>query len=181
MKKTVLTFGLISGVIISVLMVAAIPFHDQIGFDRGYVVGYTSMLAGFLLIYFGVRSYRDNVAGGSVKFGRAFAVGALIALISSAMYTATWEVVYFGGFMPDFLPKYQAHVIEKARADGATQQELDAKTAQLKSMAAAYQNPVLNAGMTLLEPLPVGLLIALISAAVVSRKRRTEGPMAAVA
>jgi hypothetical protein len=180
MKKTVLTFGVISGIIVSLFMLVTIPFHDQIGFDRGYVVGYASMLAAFLLVYFGVRSYRDNVAGGSVKFGRAFVVGALIALISSAMYTATWEVIYFGGFMPDFMPKYQAYVIDKERAEGKSQQELDAKTAQLKSMAEAYRNPVYNAGLTLLEPLPVGLLVALISAAVLSRRRRPEGAMAAV-
>ncbi len=79
MKKTVLTFGAISGVIVSLIMLMTVPFHDQIGFDNGYIVGYASMLAAFLLIYFGVRSYRDNVAGGSVKFGRAFVVGALIA------------------------------------------------------------------------------------------------------
>ena len=52
---------------------------DAIGFDRGEIIGYTSMVLAFLLIFFGVRSYRDNVAGGTVRFGRAFAVGALIA------------------------------------------------------------------------------------------------------
>jgi hypothetical protein len=181
MKKTVLTFGLISGVIISLFMIGTIPFHDQIGFDHGLVVGYTGMLVAFLLVYFGVRSYRDNVAGGSVKFGRAFAVGALIALISSAMYTATWEVIYFGGFMPSFAEKYQAHVLESARADGATQAELDKKAAEQKKMWEMYQNPIINIGMTLIEPLPVGLVIALISAAVLSRKRRPSGAMAALA
>jgi len=180
MKKTVLTFGLISGIIISLFMIVTVPFHDQIGFDRGLFVGYASMLAAFLLVYFGVRSYRDNVAGGSVKFGRAFMVGALIALISSAMYTATWEVIYFGGFMPDFGAKYQAHVLEKARADGATPQEWEKKAADQKQMWEMYQNPIFNVALTLIEPLPVGLVIALISAAILSRGRRPEGAIAAV-
>lgn len=180
MKKTVLTFGLISGGIISLLMALTVPFHDQIGFDRtGYIVGYASMLAAFLLIFFGVRSYRDNVSGGSVKFGRAFAVGALIALISSAMYVATWEVIYFK-FMPDFMTKYSAHQIEAARAKGATQAELDKKSAEIQKFSEMYKNPAINAAMTLMEPLPLGLIIALISAGIVSRKRRTDGPAAAV-
>src|SRR5213083_3159559 len=99
MKKTVLTFGLISGAVISVMMLLTIPLHDAIGFEiGGLIVGYTTMVLAFLLIYFGVRSYRDNVAGGTVRFGRAFVVGTLIALISSAMYTATWEAIYFCGF-----------------------------------------------------------------------------------
>ena len=73
MQKTVLTFGLISGAVISVMMLLTIPFHDAIGFGiGGLIVGYTTMVLAFLLIYFGVRSYRDNVAGGTVRFGRAF-------------------------------------------------------------------------------------------------------------
>ena len=62
------------------------------------------MVLAFLLIYFGIRSYRDNVAGGTVRFGRAFAVGALIATVASVCYVATWEVIYFN-FAPDFAAK----------------------------------------------------------------------------
>src|SRR6266566_8630124 len=124
MKKSVLTFGLISGAVISVLMLLTLPFHDAIGFGiGGLIVGYTTMVLAFLLIYFGVRSYRDNVAGGTVRFGRAFAVGALIGLVSSMCYVATWEVMYFK-FMPDFMDKYGAHVIEKARASGENAAEI---------------------------------------------------------
>ena len=75
MKKTVLTFGLISGAILSAMMLATLPFLDGIGFDRGEIIGYTSMVLAFLLIFFGVRSYRDNVAGGTVGFGRALRGG----------------------------------------------------------------------------------------------------------
>ena len=71
MKKTVWTFGLISGAIMSAMMLATIPFMDRIGFDRGAIVGYASMVAAFLLVFFGIRSYRDNVAGGTIGFGRA--------------------------------------------------------------------------------------------------------------
>src|SRR5438094_8519223 len=131
MKKTVLTFGLISGGVISVLVVVTIPFHDASGFEiGGLIVGYTTMVLAFLLIYFGVRSYRDNVAGGTVRFGRAFAVGALIGLVSSMCYVATWEVMYFK-FMPDFLSKYQAHELEKARAGGATENAIAKQKAEM--------------------------------------------------
>ena len=101
MKRTVLTFGLIAGAILSVLMLLSIVvFKDAIGYDRGEIIGYTSMVVAFLLIYFGVRTYRDNVAGGTVSFGRAFAVGGSIAVVASACYVATWEVIYFK-FMPN--------------------------------------------------------------------------------
>src|SRR5262245_56239602 len=124
MKRTVWTFGLISGAILSVMMLIALPFHDAIGFDRGMVIGYTTMVLAFLLIYFGVRSYRDNVAKGRLSFGRALAVGTLITAVASSCYVATWEVIYYR-LAPDYLAKYQAHVIEKARASGESQAAID--------------------------------------------------------
>jgi len=170
MKKIVLTFGLIAGAILSAMMLITLPIHDVIGYDNSVVVGYTSMVVAFLLIFFGVRSYRDNVAGGRVRFGRAFAVGGLIAVVASLCYVATWEVVYYN-FAPDYLTKYQAHQIEKARASGESEAAIAAQKAELDRFAELYKNPVVNSALTLLEPLPVGLVIALVSAGVLSRKR----------
>jgi hypothetical protein len=171
MKKTVLTYGLIAGAILSAMMLLTMPFHDEIGFDRAEIIGYTTMVLAFLLIFFGVRSYRDNVAGGTVGFGRAFAVGALIAVVASACYVATWEVMYFK-FMPDYVTKYQAHVLEEARADGESEEALARRKAQMDEFAKLYANPAINVAMTFLEPLPVALIVALVSAGVLSRRRR---------
>ena len=170
MKKTVLTFGIISGLILSVMMVITLPFVDQIGHDRGAILGYTTMLAAGLLIYFGIRSYRDNVGGGTVRFGRAFAIGMLIVAVSSVFYVATWQYVYTQ-HMPDFFEKYQAEQLNKARAAGATQAELDAKIAEDAKYARWYANPFLRAAFTFVEPLPVGLIVSLISASALSRRR----------
>ena len=172
MKNTVLKYGLISGALISLMMILTIPFHDQIGFGTsGLVVGYTTMVLAFLLIYFGVRSYRDTVGGGAIGFGRALAIGVLIAAISSACYVATWEVMYFK-FMPDFMDKYSAHELEKARASGASEAQIASRKAEMDKMVVMYKNPVYNAALTFMEPLPVGLLVALISAAVLSRRKK---------
>jgi hypothetical protein len=181
MRKTVLTFGLISGGILSIMMLATIPFMDSIGFDRAEVIGYTTMVLAFLLIFFGVRSYRDNVAGGSVSFGRAFAVGALIALVASACYVATWELIYYK-LAPDFMAKYQAHSIEKARASGESQASIDKRVADMQRFAELYKNPAINVAITFIEPLPVGLVFALVSAGILRRRpqRRTLAGEAAV-
>jgi len=170
MKKTVLTFGLIAGVILSAMMTVAILFKNAIGFDRGEVVGYTSMVLAFLLIFFGVRSYRDNVAGGTVGFGRAFAVGASIAAVASVCYVATWQVLYYN-FVPGYAAEYQAHVLAKARADGESEEALAKKKKDWERYAKLYQNPAINAAVTFLEPLPVALIIALVSAGVLSRQK----------
>ena len=169
MKKIVLTFGIISGVIASVLMVATIPFMDRIGFDYGLMIGYSTMVVAFLLVFFGIRSYRENVGGGQISFGRAFSVGILIVLVSSILYVITWEIVYFN-FLPDFFDKYSNYLIEKSRASGASAEEIAAQTKQMNDMKVVYNNPLYNAAFTLLEPLPVGLVMTLISAALLRRK-----------
>lgn len=171
MKKVVTTFGLISGAILSAMMLVTLPFQDAIGWDRGMLIGYTTMVLAFLLIFFGVRSYRDRVGGGTVRFGRGLAVGALIAAVASLCYVATWEVIFFT-LAPDYLSKYQAHVLDKARADGANDDAIAQKKVEMEKFATLYKNPAFNAAITFLEPMPVALIVALVSAGVLSRRRK---------
>jgi hypothetical protein len=178
MRKIVLTFGLIAGAMLSVMMLLTVPFMDRIGSDYGLVVGYTTMVIAFLMVYFGVRSYRDNVAGGSVTFGRAFTIGLLITLIASVCYVATWEVVYYK-FMPDFADKYAAHEVDKARRTGATDAQIAAKEKEMAQFKEEYAKPLVNIAYTFIEPLPVGLLFTLVTAVALSRKRRVGHPATA--
>lgn len=173
MQKIVLTFGLIAGAILSAMMLITLPFHDQIGFDKSLIVGYTTMVLAFLMVFFGVKSYRDNVAGGSVTFGRGFVVGLLITVIASVCYVATWEVIYHR-FAPDYLEKYGTYTVEKMKKSGASDAEILAKTKEMAEFNELYKNPLVNIAYTLLEPLPVGILFTLVTAGVLSRKRRPE-------
>jgi hypothetical protein len=177
-KKTILTFGLISGVISSLMMVATVPFMDRIGSDHGYVLGYTTIILSLLLVFFGVRSYRDNVTKGQITFGKAFLVGLAITVISCLFYVATWEIIYFN-FMPDFMDKYGAHVIQKMQASGATAAAIQQQTEQIDKLKVLYKNPFFNMAMTFIEPFPVGLVITLLSAAVL-RKKAPSQPAVAV-
>jgi len=169
MKRIVLIFGLISGALMALFMFATMPFLDKIGFDRGYIVGYTGMVLAFMLIFFGIRSYRENVGGGAITFGRAFAVGILIAVISSICYVIAWQILYHT-LMPDFFEKFSAHVIEKTRASGASAEAIQAKVQEMEQAKRLYSNPVLHVAFTFLEPFPVGLIITVISAAILRRK-----------
>ena len=173
MKKTVLTFGLISGVIISVLMLSTLPFAHQIGFSRAMIVGYTTMVLSFLLVFFGIRSYRENVGNGRISFGRAFGVGILIMLISCAFYVITWEFMYFF-LMPDFLKEYSTYMVENMRASGASAEQINQQVEQMRQFQVLYSNPLINAAFTLLEPLPVGLVMTLISALILRKREPKE-------
>jgi hypothetical protein len=169
MKKTVLSFGVISGLISAVAMMATVPFIHKINSDKGLIIGYTTMVLAGLLVFFGIRSYRENVSNGKLTFGRGFVVGLLISLLSNCFYVATWEVIYHQ-FMPDFAEKYSSQMVEHARSAGASQQKIDEIGRQAEQFARNYHNPAYNIGMTFLEVFPVFLAITLLSAAILRRK-----------
>ena len=174
MKKTLLTYGLASGAISSLLMIATIPFEHQIGFDKALFVGYTNIVLSFLLVFFGVRSYRDNVENGHITFAKAFTVGISITLITCLCYVATWEILYFN-FMPDYMDKYAAYMVEKSKAAGAAPAAVQAQLQEIQRSKELYNhNPFYNVAMTFLEPFPVGLVITLISAAVLRKKAQAQ-------
>jgi hypothetical protein len=173
MKKTVLTFGLIAGAMISVLMDGSLVLANKIGSVHSMVLGYTMMVASFLLIYFGIRSYRDNVLAGQISFGRAFACGILIALITCVCYVVTWEILYFN-FMPHFMDSYWAAQIHKVQSSGLDPATTAARVAAIERSQLLYQNPLVNMAYTFIEPLPVGLIITLISSAMLRRKGTVE-------
>jgi Protein of unknown function (DUF4199) len=173
MKKTVLTFGLIAGVIISVLMDGSLLLAHKIGSNHSLILGYANMVASFLLIYFGIRSYRDNTLAGQISFGRAFACGILITLITTVFYVATWEILYFN-FIPHFMDSYFAAQIHKVQSAGLNPTTTAAQIAAIQHSQQLYQNPLVNMAYTFMEPLPVGLVITLISAAILRRKATVE-------
>ena len=177
MKRTILTFGLISGLLASLMMIATVPFVKGDNFDHGYVLGYTTIVLSLMVTFFGVRSYRDNVGKGHITFGRAFLVGLAITLISCSFYVVTWEVIYFK-FVPDFMDKYGAYVLRKMQASGATAAAIQQKSEEMDKLKVMYKNPLINMAMTFIEPFPVGLVITLLSAAIL-RKKGPSQPAAA--
>jgi len=172
MKKTVIVFGILSGLIASALMFLSLPFVDHGA--ASYVIGYTSIFLSLLLVFFGIRSYREK-NGGTITFGRAFATGILITAISCLFYVASWEIVYFK-FMPDFADKYAAHEIAAMREKGATDAAIAAKKTEMDKMKVMLDNPLTNAAMAFIEPFPVGLIMTLVSAAILRRRAAASVP-----
>jgi hypothetical protein len=174
MQRIVIRFGLASGAILAVLSSVSLTL-----FDHSEAVGYTAMVLSFLMVFFGIRSYRDNVAAGSIGFGKAFQVGILITLITCAIYVIGWEIAYFN-FFPHFLDQYTAHVLAKMRSTGASEADIREQAAKLAEMAKHYGNPLYNSAITFMEIFPVGLIVTLVSAAILRRKPRRDAPAAPV-
>ncbi|HUF49508.1 MAG TPA: DUF4199 domain-containing protein [Longimicrobiales bacterium] len=175
MSRTIWTYGIIAGAIMSAMMLVTFPLIDRIGFETAEVIGYTTIIAAFLLIFFGVRSYRDQTAAGALSFRRALMVGLLINLVASACYVATWQVIYYR-LAPDFGDKYAAWTIEKERAAGASDQQIAASTARIQEFQELYRNPIVNIAVTFLEPFSIGLIVALVAAAILRTSRTPLAP-----
>src|SRR6185369_12619014 len=117
----------------------------------------------------GIKSYRDNVGDGQISFGRAFTVGILITLITCFFYVVSWEILYYT-FLHDFPEKYGNYLMEKARASGATPEQLAQQLEEVKQMKALLDNPLLAPLIIFIsEPLPVSLVMTLISAAILRK------------
>jgi hypothetical protein len=180
MKRIVLTFGLISGGVIAALMAITMPLclNGTLDIKNSEILGYTSMILAFLLVFFGIRSYRENVEGGTITFGRAFKVGILITLVCSAIYVLSWEIVYYN-FIPDFADRYAARVMKNMQDHGSSAAELEAQKKEMAQFKVMYANPFFNVGMTFLEIFPVGLAVTLISAAILRKKGSPDAPATA--
>jgi ABC-type multidrug transport system permease subunit len=172
MKKVVLTYGFIAGAVVSAFMaVSMISQADHLeNMGAGaMIIGYLGMLISFTFIFVAVKNYRDKQNGGRVSFGKAFSIGLLISLIASIMYVITWFFVY-NYHMPNFMEGYSAKMITEAKAtlSGAA---LDAEIKEINWFKDVYATPAGFILFTLVEILPVGLLVSLIVALVLKRKR----------
>ncbi len=170
MRKNVLVYGLIAGVIISALMAVNLAMSGKTGdFDNSMIVGYASMLIAFSMIFVGIKNYRDKYNGGTISFGKAFKVGLLITLIASTIYVIVWLVEeHF--FFSDFMEKYMAYEMNKLQASGISAADLADKTKELEQAKEMYKNPFFKILFTYAEILPVGLIVTIISSLILKRK-----------
>jgi len=178
MKKTILTYGIIAGLISSSLFIGLMLLgrgadHD---FENGMIYGYTLMILAFVFIFVATKITRDKHMGGNITFGKAFLIGLYISFIASTVYVLVWFIDLYA-FNPDFVAKYAAHTIETMKAAGASASEIAASKAQMDKLAEMYKNPLFVALLTYAEILPVGLLVSVISALVL-RKKNKDGSMA---
>jgi hypothetical protein len=167
MKKVVLTFGLISGLVILAPWLAhRWPcMTDRIELDGQSGIGYASMLIALSMVFFGIKSYRDNYAGGKISFWKGVQIGLLISLISAFLYwggSFAFSVAN-PGFQAKFIQKYTDQTVVKMHEHGAPQEEIDKATADIALMEKLFQNPLLFFLVCVVEFLPIGIIVTLIS------------------
>lgn len=171
MKKIVIIYGLIAGTIVGGLMLLTMPLWDSgaLNFDNGHLVGYTTMVIALSMVFFGIKSFRDNHAAGKISFGKGVVIGILITLIASVLYASAWEISY-ANMGDEFIQKMTEHYFEEMKSEGATEAELIKAREEWAEFNEMYANPIIRFAITITEILPVGLVITLLSAALLRKK-----------
>lgn len=168
MFVTALKYGAVSGAIVISVIIAGVLYAGGPG--GGHATssmwfGYLVMIVALSMIFLAIREYRNKTLGGVIKFLPALGLGVMVAAIAGVVYVIAWETFLATTNYP-FMENYIAQMIANKREAGVTGAELDAYIAQMQEMQTAYANPLFRLPMTFIEIFPVGLLIALISAAI---------------
>lgn len=165
MTRIIAIYGLISGLVVIFAILGSIFLSGGAPHSNVYV-GYLIMLVALSSILIAVKQHRDQNLGGVIRFWPALGMGVAIAVVAGIAYVAVWEV-YLATTDYAFMDEYAAAMLEARRAAGASAAELAKAAAEAEKMKAAYANPLMRLPITFSEIFPVGLLVAIVSAALV--------------
>ena len=169
MFKSIIIFGVLSGLAI----VATFSISTFVGYESEQMailewMGYLIMIVALSLIFLGVKRIRDNDLGGVISFLTALKAGVGIAAVAGVIYVVGWEA-NLAATGNQFIEEYTQSIIEQRQAEGLSEEEMQAVYTEMEEMKTQYNKTLPRLFMTFLEIFPVGLLIALISAAILRR------------
>ena len=171
MWRKILTYGLIAGLVVAIpmnVMILATPGHLPLAY--GMVFGYVTMLVALSAVFVAVKRHRDTELGGVIGFWPALGMGLGISLIAGIIYSLAWELSLAMSHM-DFATAYANTLIAEKKAAGASAEAIAKLTAEMDAFKVQYANPLFRLPMTFAEIFPVGVLVSLVSAALLRNPR----------
>ena len=164
MKNIILKNGIFAGLIVSGFMAAmTLYMKTNPEMEPSMVVGFAGMIVAFSFIFIGIKQQR-SANNGSISFGSAFLTGFLISLIASVMYVMVWLIIYYNVF-PNFIEHYSEMMIKKAKPE-----DLAKVTEEMNQYKEWYKSPIMVILLTLMEILPMGIVVSLIGALLLKKK-----------
>jgi glucan phosphoethanolaminetransferase (alkaline phosphatase superfamily) len=171
MTRSTTIYSLISGLVMAAMLSLSgyLMLHDKHFDSYGMAIGFAGMLLAFVFIFIAIKNRRDELDG-VISFQQAFVAGLIVAVVASIFYTITWAIInkaFYPEFMDDFVNAELARMKERGKSDA----EVLKAAKGLESTKAAYASWPGLIGYTLMEVLPLGIVVALIAAAILKRKR----------
>ncbi len=169
MKGTVVKYGLIGGLIMSIMFALSVVIAgDPPDYVVMEVIGYASIILALLAVFLGIKSYRDRELGGVISFSKGFGVGTGIAAVAS-LILGFYTFGHIAWLDPNFEENYTAWAIENVQASDMSATEKSAEIAQIKGMLESTNSPVIQGLIMFATVFIIGLLIALIAAAILKK------------
>lgn len=169
MLRRILSYGTVAGLLVGIpLFCLTFVLHGH-SEKYGLIIGYTTMLIALSTVFVAIKRYRDSELGGVIKFLPAFGLGLGISAVAGMFYALAWEAalaVMHGDFANNFAASQIAH--EQAR--GLSGEALAKVKATWEQWAASYHNPLYRLPQSFTEIFPVGVLVSLVSAALLRNR-----------
>ncbi len=165
--KPAFQYGVLAGII---LIVIAIVYYVA-GQQQHWSSGIISYLALLVVIIYGLKTYRDELLDGYIKYGRALGFGVLVSLfagIVSGLYT----FALFKFINPDALQTLLIDAEQKIieASPGISDRELD----MALSFTRFFINPYFFFISSLFSTTFFGTIFSLIAAAVFKKEKPSE-------
>ncbi len=170
MLNKILIYGLIAGAIVGAAMSGTVVAWANDPPSYGMAIGYLTMLVALSLVFVAIKRHRDDALGGVIRFWPAFGLGLGISIVAGIVYVLVWEVMLVTA-ASGFIDTYTAGLIDQKRTAGASAAELARYAAEMEGFKAQYANPLFRLPMTFAEIFPVGILVSLVSAALLRNPR----------
>lgn len=168
--KYALIYGLLSGSVIAGTITTGLALGPENSIFSTMWFGYLVMFVALSFVFMGVKRYRDVEKGGVIRFVPALGMGLAIAVVAAVAYILVWEI-YLAATGYRFMDEYIAALIRARQQAGVAADVIAREVAEMESMRANYANPLFRIPVTFLEIFPVGLVVALFSAAVLRYPR----------
>jgi hypothetical protein len=159
--KANLVNGLILG-LIGIVYTMVFYFLDMT-FNK--VQGYMFFVLLIVILFFLVKSYRDNYRYGFITFGQALGAGMIIFLYY-AIISAVFTYILYAIIDPNLMDKQLAFTEELMQKKGVPQEALDLSM----SMQRKIMKPAIMAPISIFGNMFYGLILSLIIAAFVRKE-----------
>ena len=171
MKSSILKPGVIAGLIPVVFMVifSTVWNNDKPNFELGEILGYLGITVGMVIIYFALRSHKNQTLQGQMSFKQGFLMGFYISLVSSCIYAIGW-MIFYNGFATDFMDRYYEYAVQKLKNSNLDPKKLEQQVKNIEDMKEMYKNPLVQFGFTFFEIFPIALIVSAISAVILRKK-----------
>lgn len=161
--KANLTNGLILG--IAGIMFTLIVYFLDLTFNKS--VGYIFMVIGIVLLYFFLKSYRDNFLHGSMTYGQSVGAGVIIYLYYSVI-SAIFIYLLYKVIDTGLTNKMLAYVEEEMMKSGKVS---DSDLETVMAMQRKILRPEFMAPLSLITNMFYGTVISLIVSIFVKREK----------